>query len=380
MFNPKRVISTPLAIFFVIILSSCGTPTETNTLNNRNLQESVSGVNSYDETDNKTNFPTLNNDPESLYLLSKIVEYDSSNKPGRTMSFEYDELGRLISVYSPGTLTLFYYYDEQGHIEKVEYYDRVREEVVSRHEYKHNERGLLTTRTYYVKNGYELTESPSSGNTVKRVSGTTTKYEYDASNGNLIRRITSSSENPELEVVEYTYDGNILLSKTITIAETLVDWMGNEGEDVNYISEYDEYDCSLGITKKTYYNREGEIRLYQEWYDTDTMPVAVEEYIDDIYVDGFNEILNLKLKEERAKRGGIPDQSVYSEVEYNSDGRLAAATTTFSQKYDAQIETQTITKTRKFEYDEAGNLIKIEIFDDQGFSLGSVVYEYILKG
>lgn len=219
----------------------------------------------YDASGNLIKEIHFRHDNENFNLATGEIGHVESQS-----EYEYDEAGRLLSVYhSNGNQQEYYEYDDAGKLISVTLSNS---HSSVKTEYKYDEAGkLLTTDSSSFRTEYEYNEA---GNLVKKTEyngeGIVQEYEYDA-NGNEIKcTYYQIYQGPVTYVREYDADGNAVKEDEY-----------RRGEDELTTSNVYEYDEKGRIVRRVYtFYKTMEGEAYAEPYIGEE-PYSYEEEYDD---------------------------------------------------------------------------------------------------
>lgn len=318
----NHLVQALIIVVFILSLAACNAPdSATNTTDNSHIFSETS-----ENVKNTDQLPL--DDIETTYLRTKISYLDDNFQLRYTETYEYDDYGNIIRHSPDRYSTYLYCYNEQNQLIKVEQYNQ--SEIISRYELEYNENGFVSKCARYFKSleDYLVEE-----------------YEYD-NHGNVVKQ-TYTKTSPDINLLgfghifgttqhseySYEYDGDTMLSSTQTVDRRLLERI--------------EYDPIKEEKKITHYSDDGTITYYNEWNIAGAQDICLRQI-------NYNADGTMKIEFD-------------SNCEYNSDGQLIKATTTWDGVAHSHFE---------LEYDEHGNLIKETHYDEMGFPTSAVEYEY----
>lgn len=337
---------------------------------------------------------------ESIKILDEKDIYNSSTSPQIKITYEYDQLGRLIKQTDENGIETTYTYDELGRINVVVKHQEIKDLTIS-YQYDKvgnkieeiDQKGTVTTYTYdnmnriktITKEGTFTYTYDLPGNIIKEINpkGNSITYTYDE-----VGRLKTTIDTYGVTVEERTYDnkGNVIAVKGAKInqATFAYDLLGRqikaitkEGNETTYsYNAYGEVIAqanSLGETTTYVYDAGG--RLIKV---TDPEGVSVSYDYDkagnkSYMVDGRGKITRYTYGAFSLLRQVTDAEGKTIKYLYNESGNIAQVEdknnnhTMYLYNKNNQLIEKTVVETSdsiKYTYDAVGN--KITMTDESG--------------
>ena len=214
---------------------------------------------------------------DNQLLISKTTDSDSNGTPEQIITYDYDELDRLISTSDSAS----------NKIENITY-DSDSNIIEKAFDYPDDSQDLLQTFTYQQSLLTQLeTDYQNDG-----IIDSTASYQYD-SEGNMVQHsIANYSDTVHRSVTSYSY-----LGKKIKSISEDSDADGNPNSIINY--NYDEKGNVVSNSSSRYHNDNIDIAINRFSYDSHNHPIRYER---DSNQDGEPEYVEEYTYNEQGKR------------------------------------------------------------------------------
>lgn len=323
----KIILGIILSISFVLMVG-CSSVQENKT--NETETSSLVGETNEIETSYQENSTT-----KPPYLLNTIKVFDSNDVIIRSEKYEYDDKGNILkqTIYDADNHAKEWYaysYDDNSNIIKEEsfYLNEDGTSEIKCYESEYNEKNQKTYETFSID-----------GSILGK-----TKFDLYDSNGNIIKKsslnplVESSTEIISWTIYDYDIDGLCIkethYNKTGEVSSETI----NSKTDMGYSSTYIDYNDDGSINRKT-----------ENTYNSN------EDLVDYVFSDENGNVLN----------------EYHCKYEYNNNNQITFEEIVISIAGDVS------TSTSHYEYDDNGNLIKLNTYDTDGQLINYKIFDYI---